>query len=317
MKRTLFSITIPAYKGKFLSEAIGSCLGQLYQDFELIVVDDASPENLQAIVSNFGDARIRYYRNEVNHGAVNVVDNWNKCLEYCKGDYVICMGDDDKLKPNCLLELVKLMNDYPNLDAYHLQTEIIDEDSIVTEIQAPRPIFESAYSLLCNRWLNRNRQFLGDFCFRVKRLRELGGYYKLPLGWASDDITAVMMAEITGIANTQTPCFQYRENRYSITKSSNANFKLEALIQEKKWYNDFLKKKPFNETDKIYRDMALRKSEGFFKWKQDQYLWQVAIGSHQDILLCISNRHSYEISNDRIVRFILRAIKQKLKSLFL
>ena len=61
-----FSITIPAYKQKYLYEAIESCLVQSYKDFELIVVDDASPEDLKSIVDMFSDPRLRYFRNKKN-----------------------------------------------------------------------------------------------------------------------------------------------------------------------------------------------------------------------------------------------------------
>ena len=63
-----FSVLIPAYKGKFLEHTIHSVLSQNYQEFELIIVDDCSPEDLQAIVNKFSDSRILYYRNEQNCG---------------------------------------------------------------------------------------------------------------------------------------------------------------------------------------------------------------------------------------------------------
>lgn len=75
-----FSILLPAYKKKYLYECIESCLAQTYSDFEIIIVDDASPEDLKAVVGQFSDIRIRYYRNEKNCGALHVVDNWNICL---------------------------------------------------------------------------------------------------------------------------------------------------------------------------------------------------------------------------------------------
>ena len=61
-----FSITIPAYKRSYLKEAIDSCLAQTYKDFELIIVNDASPEDLDSIVNSYSDNRIRYYKNETN-----------------------------------------------------------------------------------------------------------------------------------------------------------------------------------------------------------------------------------------------------------
>ena len=84
-----FSISIPAFKRRFLKECIDSILSQTCHDFELIIVNDASPEDLHSVVRQYSDSRIYYYVNEKNCGAVNVVDNWNKCLEYAKGDFII------------------------------------------------------------------------------------------------------------------------------------------------------------------------------------------------------------------------------------
>ena len=118
-----FSIVIPAYKNNFLSEAIKSVLNQTYLDFELIIVDDCSPEDLKTVVDQFNDKRIQYYRNKKNCGAINVVDNWNICLSLCNGEYIICMGDDDLILPNCLEEYAKLMAKYPGLGVYHAEKE--------------------------------------------------------------------------------------------------------------------------------------------------------------------------------------------------
>ena len=133
MNTPRFSVTIPAYKHKFLKECIDSILSQTYMDFELIIVNDASPEDIGTVVSAYRDPRIRYYINEKNCGAINVVDNWNKCLEYAKGKYIICMGDDDKLMPNCLEEYSRLIVRYPDLDAFHGRVARITDDSKIID----------------------------------------------------------------------------------------------------------------------------------------------------------------------------------------
>lgn len=240
MKEILFSIAIPAYKKRYLAEAIDSVLHQSYSYFEIVVVDDCSPEDLGEVVGQFDDPRVHYYRNKTNCGAVNVVENWNICLNYCQGDYVICMGDDDRLLPNCLSEYLILMNKYPNLSVYHALTEIIDDDSKVVDLQQCRPEYETAYSLAWHRWTSRYKQYIGDFCFEVSTLKNDGGFYKLPLAWASDDITAVRAAINSGIANTQVPCFQYRVNVLSISKAKWFTEKYEAVLLEKVWYESFL-----------------------------------------------------------------------------
>ena len=237
-----FSVTIPTYKRHYLREAIESVTSQTYADWELIVVDDCSPDDIVGVVKPFlNDTRIHYYRNEKNCGAVDVVDNWNICLGYCTGDYVICIGDDDRLLPCCLEEYKKLIEAHPHLNVYHGRTEIINGVGEIVGLQEPRPHWESALSLLWNRWAFRNKQFIGDFCYRTDYLKAAGGYYRLPLAWGSDDITAVLAAKENGIANTEAFVFEYRDNDRSISNSPEyARKKIEATMTHYEWFGRFL-----------------------------------------------------------------------------
>ncbi len=265
-----FSVTVPAFKKKYLKECIDSILGQSYSDFELIIVNDDSPEDLDSIINTYSDPRIRYYKNDKNCGAINVVDNWNKCLEYAKGDYIICMGDDDRLLPCCLDEYVKLMKQYPGLGVYHAWTEIIDENGDFYKLQHPRPLYEGALSLIWNRWNGRSLQFIGDFCFDRHILTEIGGFYYLPMAWASDEITAVLAADKKGIANTQRICFQYRENRNSITKSGDWKIKIKATLKEEKWIEDYLGKQNIEDLsseESKYLIMLVQQKDSYFSNK--------------------------------------------------
>src|SRR5690606_8911890 len=122
-----FSVCIPAYKSRFLSECIQSVLEQSYADFEVIVLNDCSPEPVEEIVRSVSDTRIRYYENERNMGAVRLTDNWNRCVALAGGEYVMIMGDDDRMDPDYLDEFTTLMTHYPGLDVYHCRSLIIDE----------------------------------------------------------------------------------------------------------------------------------------------------------------------------------------------
>ena len=263
-----FSITIPAYKKQYLAECINSILFQTISDFEIVIVNDASPEDLDVVVSEFSDSRIRYYKNEKNFGAIDVVDNWNKCLEYAKGEYIICLGDDDVLLPCCLEEYSRLIDKYPGLGVYHAWTEIIDENSQYVNITAARCEYESVYSLIWHRWDNRKQQFIGDFLFETKLLRENGGFYKLPLAWSSDDITSVIAAKSKGIANTQRLCFCYRINSQNISNTGNVSIKLESIRREEEWYNSFLNKEPESELDIKYWKCIKTMQPRFFEKKR-------------------------------------------------
>ena len=219
-----FSITIPAYKARFLDEAIKSVIAQTYQDWQLVIVDDCSPEDLKGIVEPYlADSR------------VEVVDNWNICLSHCTGDYVICMGDDDRLLPCCLEELSKTIDKYPELNVYHLQTEIIDESGKIIETLEERPEQEDVLSLMTKRWEGR-KQYIGDFCYSRKHLNAFGGYYPLPYAWGSDDITLFRAALPSGIANVSRTGFQYRENQYSISLAHNDAEKVATVLLQREWY---------------------------------------------------------------------------------
>ena len=76
--------------------------------------------------------------------------------------------------------------------------------------------------------------------YDAERLRQHGGFYKLPLAWGSDDITAFRAALDKGIANTQRPCFQYRTNSQTISNKGSAIEKIKAAFGAKQWYNEVL-----------------------------------------------------------------------------
>lgn len=309
-----FSITIPAYKGKFLREAIESCMAQTYQNYELIIVDDCSPEKLKDIVKPFlNDNRIKFYRNKKNCGALNVVDNWNICLSYCTGDYVICMGDDDRLLPCCLEEYAKLINQYPNIGVVHGWTELIDENSEFYDIQHPRPLHEGPFSLCWNRWNGRNKQYVGDFCYNVELLKKDGGFYFLPLAWASDDITAVRAARETGIANTQVLCFQYRVSRYTISKTGSQEKKMDATLMEKEWYIKFFESSnPQNANEEKFKIMLIQTINQHFKNKYKSLISKdIKNGRFWRVFFWLGKRKKYGVSAGRVLFACLQAFLNK------
>jgi glycosyltransferase involved in cell wall biosynthesis len=108
------SVCIPTYNyGHFIGEAIESVLRQTFQDFEIIITDNASTDNTEAIVSKLSetDPRIRYERNPSNLG---MVANWNRCLSLATGDYVKILCADDLLKDGCLDILSALLDRNPS-----------------------------------------------------------------------------------------------------------------------------------------------------------------------------------------------------------
>ncbi|MBE6256754.1 MAG: glycosyltransferase [Prevotella sp.] len=305
-----FSIMIPAYKDRYLKETIDSVLAQTYRNYEIVIVNDASPYDLDKIVTKYDDSRINYFRNEKSCGAKNVVDNWNICLSHATGEYVMCIGDDDKLTPRCLQDFVDLIKKYPNLDLYHARSEIIDDDSNFVCLLEKRPEWESVYSLMYNP---RNTH-LGDWLFRTETLRKNGGFYKLPYGWQSDDISAFIAAASYGVANTQEVGFQYRGNSLSISHDLTCiEDKIEAVRYAIKWRLEFVANQhPQNEDDKNL--IRLIKRDGIVSGYQDiDDMVEFDIRKHFWVRgwFWFLNHQKYGISFRRFFCCILKTIKYR------
>lgn len=309
----LYSILIPSYKKKYFEDCLKSIFNQTYQNYEVIIVDDASPEDLKSVVDKFQDERIKYYRNDKNCGALNVVDNWNKCLSYATGDYVICMGDDDKLLPNALEEYTKLIEKYPYVDVFHGWTEVIDENSDVINLLDTRPEWESVYSLMWQRW-NVRQQFIGDFLFKTTTLRKNGGFYKQPLAWGSDDITAYINAKENGVANTQVLVFQYRQTSITLSSISNGKIKLEALEKEKLWTEQFLSQSSVKEDlDRLLLDLLTRNmNTRFEKRKIDTITKDVKFSNNilKRVVYWMKLYQSLNLSSSQFIKAILKGVSQ-------
>ena len=306
-----FSITIPAYKDKYLEETINSILAQTYQNYEIVIVNDASPYDLDSIVSQYNDPRIRYFKNERNCGAKDVVDNWNICLGHATGEYLICMGDDDNLTPRCLQDFADLIVKYPELDLFHARSEIIDDDSNYVCTLEERPEWESVYSLMYNP---RNTH-LGDWLFKTDTLRKNGGFYKLPYGWQSDDISAFIAAASHGVANTKEVGFQYRSNGLSISHDLTCiEDKIDAVRHSIKWRLNFVAdKQPENEEDR--RLVELIKRDGLKQGNQDiDDMIEFDIRKHfwSRSWFWLFHRKEHDISFSRYFQSVLKCLKYRI-----
>ena len=304
-----FSILIPAYKSSYLAECLDSILAQTYPNFEVIVLNDASPEPIKDIMRTYEDSRILYYENDKNVGAENVVNNWNKCLNLSSGDYVICIGDDDKLKSNCLAEYNRLISSHPGIGLLHGWTEIINENSEVTALGSHRCESESAMSLLWHRTLLYARQFVGDFCFKSSVLKGMGGFFFLPLAWGSDDISTVLAASENGVVNTQIPVFQYRVNSQTISRSGNATLKMNAMLLREKWFDDYLKVKCENTQDEIYRlELVQKKASYFRRIKTDTVIIDLRNNGCLNIIKWYKNRSKYNLTAKDLMKALLASL---------
>jgi glycosyltransferase involved in cell wall biosynthesis len=118
------SVCIPTYNtARYLPEAIESVLRQDFEDYELVICDNASTDGTPEICRNYLDPRIRYVRFErlVNQGG-----NWNRCLELARGNYVALLHADDRYLPGFLEDRCAALEDNPRAGLAFGAVRLID-----------------------------------------------------------------------------------------------------------------------------------------------------------------------------------------------
>ena len=110
----LVSILMPVYNtAPYLKEAVDSILSQTFTDFELIVLNDCSPDNAEEILDPYNDPRIVRYQGERNAGLANIL---NVGLDMARGKYIARMDSDDISLPNRLEVQVNFLKSHPDID---------------------------------------------------------------------------------------------------------------------------------------------------------------------------------------------------------
>ncbi|GGM31997.1 glycosyl transferase [Paraliobacillus quinghaiensis] len=107
----LVSIIMPAYNcADYIGITIKSVIGQTYKNWEIIIIDDCSTDNTEAIVKDFisMDNRIKYFKLEKNSGAAVAR---NKAIDLAEGEYIAFLDSDDVWFPEKLEKQIKVMKE--------------------------------------------------------------------------------------------------------------------------------------------------------------------------------------------------------------
>ena len=246
------SFILPAWKAMHLEEAVRSIAVQTCPDWELVVVDDCSPEPIREIVESFADSRIRYYRNPENIGGKDLVKQWNHCIAYAEGDWIVLAADDDLYRPTFCEEVLHLADKYPQVDLIHSSVEQIDEEGHHLWDDSILPEFTSKYEYL-NWWLTgRSFTCIGNFAFRRTALESLGGFMDFPCAFGTDIATPISLS-VNGVANTQQMLFCFRQGaRHLSADSSRFKEKLEGISRLSEFLRSIRYETPDNEADKAF-----------------------------------------------------------------
>lgn len=184
------SVCIPSYRGAaHLVAAINSVLAQTFTDFELIVVDDNSPDNTAELMSTFTDPRIRFLVNPVNLGPDG---NWNRCLELARGRYFKLLPQDDLLAPTCLAEQVDVLerDSHEKVALVFCARTILDarDRAIMTRGYPQRSSGMIAARTLIRQCVRRGTNVIGEpggVMFR-RKLATAAGKFDATIGYVLD-----------------------------------------------------------------------------------------------------------------------------------
>lgn len=242
----LVSVGIPTFKSRFLAEAIQSVLNQTYSNLEIIVINDQSPDDIDGVMLQFHDPRIRYYTNPKNLGAENPANNWNECLSHARGEFFALLCDDDLYEPNFVATMLELAEKYPQTNVFRSRANFINAQGKEINRYASAPEWETWDDYLWHVCQNYRSQTISEWFFRRTCMERTGGYAMLPLAWYADYLSIYRFAQEGGIASTYKKLVHFRLSGDNISSQDRKNNlkKIEAQQEFRKQMTVLLENHP-------------------------------------------------------------------------
>lgn len=185
------SVLLPNYnREQYLDESISSVLKQTFDDFELIIVDDASTDASRTIIDSYTDPRIRRHYSEKNR---HIAYSLNVALSMAAGEYIARIDSDDIWEPDKLELQVQYMNEHPECGACFTRVNVIDKDSMIANdvYKEYYQLFNTVDNMTQKEWI-RYFFYKGNclshpsVMMRKSALDSVGGTYHLAYVTAED-----------------------------------------------------------------------------------------------------------------------------------
>ncbi len=184
----------------YLEKAIDSILGQTFEDFEFLIVDDNSTDQSPTIVESYKDDRIQLIRNDTNQG---LTASLNRALDRAKGTYVARQDADDISEPWRFERQVSFLERNDDVALVGTGAYLIDSDDNVVDkrIGYCTPTFED--------FLEKSHLVHGSILARRSVLKDLGGYDEF-FRYGQDYDLWLRLSKHHKISNIPKPLYRHR-----------------------------------------------------------------------------------------------------------
>lgn len=206
MSKPIVSVVFRAYNcERYISQAIESILSQTFQDFEIVVVDDASTDRTPALLQAYAqqDVRIKVITNKTNQGPVRTM---NISLQHARGEFIAVHDSDDISLPHRLETQVKFLQVNPHIALVGGGAFFVDEEGEVFKIYTA----ERKVGPEVRQYLERGRSFIHtSVMYRRKGIQAIGLYDEFFLSSHDYDVL-IRMADIYDTVYYEEPLVKWR-----------------------------------------------------------------------------------------------------------
>lgn len=210
----MISVCMATYNGaKYISSQVDSILEQLGPEDELVVCDDGSSDQTIDIISNYGDTRIKIYRNSSRLGHVR---NFERTMLLARGDYIFLSDQDDVWVPGRVCEMLDSINADPKILLLASNFDLIDAEGInAGEFRNLGPVKQFRCLQIASIFAGKSPYFGCTFLLRKKALQY---FLPIPAGIESHDIWFALVASaLGGVINSPSATLKHRVHESNVS----------------------------------------------------------------------------------------------------